>query len=112
MLDNPRRKPRFWIAIAALALTSATVSPGPDDDIAPDDPSYFQFARIKFNESGRFFWAGWAHDYPRAERNLLKILSEVTVFDGLLEILVCGGQHPDVHLDFRVPPNSVESPFL
>ena len=79
MLENiHRRTPRLWIAVAALALTSSTVSPGPDDDIPPDDPNYFQFARVKFNESGRFFWAGWAHDYPRAERNLLKILSEVT----------------------------------
>ena len=79
MLENiHRRTPRLWIAVAALALTSIIVSPGPDDDIPPDDPTYFQFARVKFNESGRFFWAGWAHDYPRAERNLLKILSEVT----------------------------------
>lgn len=79
MLDNIRRRTsRFWVAFATLALTSITVSSGPDDDILPDDPNYFQFARVKFNESGRFFWAGWAHDYPRAERNLLKILSEVT----------------------------------
>ena len=39
----------------------------------------FTFARVQFNSSGR--WGrvpGWAHDYPRAERNLLMILSEVT----------------------------------
>ena len=78
MLDYIRRRTGVWIAVAALILTSTTVSPGPDDNIPPDDPTYFQFARVKFNESGRFFWAGWAHDYPRAERNLLKILAEVT----------------------------------
>ncbi|GMR24428.1 MAG: hypothetical protein BMS9Abin37_2973 [Acidobacteriota bacterium] len=40
-------------------------------------PSY-SFARVQFQSfrSGRN--PGWSHDYPRAERNLLRILSEVT----------------------------------
>ena len=69
---------KFWIAGAVLALTSIIAFPVVDDEIPPDDPFYFQFARVRFNENGRFFWNGWAHDYPQAEQHLLKILSEVT----------------------------------
>ncbi len=69
---------RFWIAGAVLALTSIIAFPEADDFILPEDPFYFRFARVRFNENGRFFRYGWAHDYPRAERNFLKILSEVT----------------------------------
>ena len=61
-----------------MALTSIIASSGVDDYILPEDPIYFRFARVRFNENGRFFRMGWAHDYPRAERNFLKILSEVT----------------------------------
>ncbi len=69
---------RFWIAGVVLALTSLIAFPGSDDSILSDDPVYFQFARVRFNELRRSFRPGWAHDYPRAERNFLKILSEVT----------------------------------
>ena len=69
---------KFWIAGAVLALTSIIAFPVADDSISPDDPIYFQFARVRFNENGRFFSYGWAHDYPQAEQHLLKILSEVT----------------------------------
>ncbi|MEE2822690.1 MAG: DUF4159 domain-containing protein [Acidobacteriota bacterium] len=79
MLDNNRiRAPVFWISVIALSLTSIAVSPRSDGYLSKNDPTHFQFARVKFNESGRFFWAGWAHDYPRAEQNLLKIISETT----------------------------------
>ena len=61
-----------------MALTSIIAFPGASGDLLPDDPVYFRFARVRFNENGRFFSYGWAHDYPRAERNFLKILSEVT----------------------------------
>lgn len=45
----------------------------------PLDPIYFKFARVQFSSYFRGRGnAGWAHDYPRAERNFLKILSEVT----------------------------------
>jgi len=68
----------LWIPGVALTLLWVASTQGSDPDSPISDPDHFQFARIKFNESGRFFYAGWAHDYPRAERNLLKILSEVT----------------------------------
>lgn len=47
-------------------------------ELRPDEAE-FVFARVQFSSSGR--WGrtpGWAHDYPRAERNFLKILAEVT----------------------------------
>jgi len=53
--------------------------PAMDDSLAPDDPTYFKFARVQFNSySFRSRNPGWAHDYPRADRNFLRILSEVT----------------------------------
>ena len=50
----------------------------------PSDPNLFQFVRIRYNGySGflggrRFGTPPWAHDYPRAERNFLKIVQELT----------------------------------
>jgi hypothetical protein len=48
------------------------------------DPVHFNFVRIRFNGVLNL-WSPvdlqtppWAHDYPRAERNLLKILGELT----------------------------------
>jgi len=44
----------------------------------------YQFARIRFEDRGRGGFgrgrreAMWAHDYPRAERNFLKIIDETT----------------------------------
>lgn len=46
----------------------------------------FTFARLRYDESlwdrgdfwGRGGPPGWAHDYPRAERHLMKLLSELT----------------------------------
>lgn len=47
------------------------------------DPSLFQFVRIRYHGYLEGWGGGrwvppWMHDYPRAERNFLKILSEVT----------------------------------
>ncbi len=79
MQDSIRRRGTWvWILGAVLALTSIVASPERDQPIRADDPTYFQFARVRFSENGWFFRMGWAHDYPRAERNFLKILSEVT----------------------------------
>ena len=38
----------------------------------------FIFARVQFQSTRGRRNQGWAHDYPRAERNLLRILSELT----------------------------------
>ena len=42
--------------------------------IAPN----YSFARVQFQSFRSRRNPGWSHDYPRAERNLLRILSEVT----------------------------------
>lgn len=50
----------------------------------PNDPNLFQFVRIRYNgyvtflSSQRWGPPPWAHDYPRAERNLLQIVQEIT----------------------------------
>lgn len=50
-----------------------------DLDADPLDPVHFRFARVQFSSYFYGGWnPGWAHDYPRAERNFLKILAEVT----------------------------------
>lgn len=47
-------------------------------------PTLFQFVRVRYNgyvtflSSQRWGPPPWAHDYPRAERNLLQILQELT----------------------------------
>ncbi len=61
-----------------MALTPMIASPESDHDILAENPHYFHFARVRFTENGYFFRMGWAHDYPRAEQNFLKILAEVT----------------------------------
>lgn len=54
----------------------------------------FTFARLRYDESlweGAGFWGrrggdpGWAHDYPRAERHLMKLLSELTAIRPYLD---------------------------
>lgn len=51
------------------------------------DPSLFNFVRIRYNGFVSPWFAGnwwpqpWAHDYPRAERNFLKILAELTTIE-------------------------------
>jgi len=46
----------------------------PDLSSAPE----FVFARVQFEGTYGRRRGGWAHDYPRAEQNLLRILAELT----------------------------------
>ncbi|MEW6322033.1 MAG: DUF4159 domain-containing protein [Acidobacteriota bacterium] len=41
----------------------------------------FAFVRLRYREGGGFFGGdpGWAHDYPRAERNFMRILEDLTL---------------------------------
>jgi uncharacterized protein DUF4159 len=67
-----------------LTLTSLSASLlAPRADLGSGRPSAsaaeFQFARVQFNSFGRYGWMpGWAHDYPKADRNFMTILAEVT----------------------------------
>lgn len=69
----------LWVLRPAHGLD---VRPGRN----PADPTLFQFVRIRYN-GYMDSWGGgrwvppWMHDYPRAERNFLKILSELTVVE-------------------------------
>ena len=80
------------VAVTALALSSLALlaAVGGVRDVAPGNTEYdgrFVFVRLSYEMSlrgggGGAFFGGrdlpWAHDYPRAERNLTKILDEVT----------------------------------
>lgn len=78
----------FGWALALLILSSALVPVLSVDEVDPardpGDVNLFQFVRIRYNGyvdilgMGRFGPPPWMHDYPRAEKNFLKILLEVT----------------------------------
>ncbi|MGE5242690.1 MAG: DUF4159 domain-containing protein [Betaproteobacteria bacterium] len=58
----------------------------------PENPAYdgrFTFARLKYETApGGYYYMGlpaWAHGYPRAERNLMKIMNEVSNLQPRLE---------------------------
>ncbi len=72
-----------WILRPVLSLDV----PVPRD---PKDPSLFQFVRIRYNGylggwGGGRWVPPWMHDYPRAERNFLRILMELTTAETTAE---------------------------
>ena len=76
-----------WRVTLAGGLLLAILGTTTGADIAPGNVGYdtkFVFVRLRYEMSrglGRGFFARdlpWAHDYPRAERNLAKILESVT----------------------------------
>jgi hypothetical protein len=81
----------LFLSLAFLTLWSTSVSvlsldkAPPHSD--PNDPNLFQFVRVRYNgyvnflSSQRWGPPPWAHDYPRAERNLLQILQEITTLE-------------------------------
>jgi len=78
----------FAWALALLILSGSVMPILSLDEVDPardpGDVNLFQFARIRYNGYVDFLGMGswgpppWAHDYPRAEKNFLKILLEVT----------------------------------
>jgi hypothetical protein len=77
------------VLISCLFVLACLVRPGhgldPDPRKGIRDPARFNFVRIRYNGFvsawSAMRWgrpAPWAHDYPRAERNFLKIVSELT----------------------------------
>jgi len=103
MLRRPgaRRVPRVLlltaviVLVAALTLTAQGVYRGyvqggdPADINNPTYDGRFTFARIRFEPAGgegyRRRDAKWDHDVPRAERNFMKILSEVTILEPYMD---------------------------
>ena len=75
---------RFW----DYGIDYASLSSIPYEGVAN-----FTFARVEFESYRQRRRPGWSHDYPRAERNFLRILSEVTEIDTSPE------EHTVVRLD-------------
>src|ERR1051325_9905167 len=76
--------------LAALTVTAAAqrYRSAPIDvpiDKAPPYDGRFTFARLKYTTGpGGYYFRGlpaWAHGYPDAERNLTKILKEISQLD-------------------------------
>lgn len=106
---------RKWLLLSLVALTLAwSAHPLLSLDVLtnrdPADPNLFQFVRIRYNGFGGGFGMfrmgngpPWMHDYPRAERNFLKILLEVTSVETT----------PDSYLILTFEdPKILEYPFL
>ena len=79
----------LWCLFLCLALVSGSMWPvlgldELDSRLDPHNASLFQFVRIRYNgyldfwSMGRWGPPPWMHDYPRAEKNFLKILLEMT----------------------------------
>ena len=88
------------LVLMLIALMSSAATGGPAQENAEDPTAYdarLTFARLRYSGSadsnfgmrgGGFNGEGqppWAHDYPRAERNLMHILAEVTTADPFVD---------------------------
>jgi hypothetical protein len=74
--------------LLAIALPLAASGQGPNqwepDLESTDNVPYngrFTFSRIRYGGGGWFGNASWAHDYPRADRHMPQILSELTTLE-------------------------------
>lgn len=94
ILRSIKSNPWRYFATAALILTVG-LGPGrslADSDTVPagesNDPDAFTFVRIKYDSTGGYGeswyryegrdWERWETDYPRAEKNLILRLTELT----------------------------------
>ncbi len=86
----------WGIAVRTMELTSEPpVLPQDFKDLNPGYDGRFQFVRIQFTPESRGgfgFGRGrggrepaWAHDYPRAERNFMRIMDETTFVDAFVD---------------------------
>lgn len=89
------RGPRRIVVLAAVGLLCATVAAAqffdrgePRIKNAPYD-GRFTFARIRYTSApGGYYYRGlpaWAHGYPIAERNLMKIMNELSYLNPRIE---------------------------
>lgn len=77
---------RLSVLFALLAVPAAAWVPRAAVQAAPEDGNSaydgtFTFVRLRFDAYGMAPGGGppWSHDYPRAERNLMRILDEITL---------------------------------
>ena len=84
VLSSPERADE----VAAPESPPSLSSPPQDFGNVPYDATY-TFVRVRFNSAGRGFGRGfgrgggpgWAHDYPYADDNFVKILDEITLLE-------------------------------
>ena len=82
-----KRRIAFLLVASLLAVAIGAASMDEAADRDPADLTLFQFVRIQYNSYLASGWGWgrngppWAHDYPRAENNFLKILSELTTVE-------------------------------
>lgn len=91
------RAPLIGLVALGMATPLTAQWRGDDSDYERYNVRYdgrFTFVRIQYKASPEFgsrrgFWGGedlkWDHDYPRAERHLVKILSEITTIVPYME---------------------------
>ena len=89
-----RRRHGLLLAVAATATAVALSAQGfrfrGGDVTTEPNPRYdgrFTFARIRYEGYGGMTneGPGWMHDYPRGERNLMKIMSEISTMKPRLD---------------------------
>lgn len=92
------------VVVAAVGATGALAQITYEELYREPPPGYnFAFARVQFNSYRARRRPGWAHDYPRAERNFLRILREVT------SVYTSSEKHTVVRLD---SPDIMRYPVL
>ena len=65
--------------VAGAAIAALLLTPGVWGQESLDYDSRFTFTRIRYGSGfGRFGGSSWAHDYPRADEHLPKILAELS----------------------------------
>jgi hypothetical protein len=112
-----------WALVAASAVLAVAAAPGTPASTSASAPDFqergntayngrFIWVRLKYQEYGGRFgsfrgrggWnecngpSGWAHDYPCAEQNIMRVMKEVTaVVPGVIGGNVYGLGDPELH---------------
>ena len=133
-----RGRASFTALVVTAGVVAVTVASLPQRDPAPTDrgphgsgahapatlqdlpavpyDGRFAFVRVRFNSQGRGFASGfgrgrnpgWAHDYPYADENFIKILDEISLIDVNTDATnVIDADDPELH---RFPIAYVSEP--
>jgi hypothetical protein len=110
-LRRPRQAGTLVLAVSLLGLAPSAPQLRADPN-APYD-GLFHFVRLSYGSAGGAGFRGrgeamWSHDYPRAERNFMKIITEMTLVSALGEgSNVLALDDPDL---FRFPAAYIVEP--
>ncbi|MBI1746135.1 MAG: DUF4159 domain-containing protein [Acidobacteria bacterium] len=102
MKDKPNRR-LAWIGSSALLLAGSLAwAPAKIDD--KGKPTQFKYARIKYEANSPFYdpryGPPYSHDFPTAERNLMRAVSEFTRTDVYHDGVIVDLDSPDL---FKYP---------